>query len=633
MSGWKIQDSLELYNVNQWGANFFSINAAGHVEVYPTGDPNRAIDLKIMADEIQKRGIQLPLLIRFSDILRTRIKNLCESFQSAMQEYHYQAVYRGVYPIKVNQQRQVVATIVDAAKAYHFGLEAGSKPELLTTVATLKDPEALIVCNGYKDEEYIELALLARRVGKNVILVVEKLNELELIAQMAEKLHVEPSIGLRVRLSAKGSGRWEASGGDRSKFGLGPVEMLQAIEWLKGKNLLGSVQLLHYHLGSQITAIRNVKDALREAARYYVELKQMGAALKYLDVGGGLAVDYDGSRTNFAASANYSMQEYANDVVYQIMTTCDEAKVEHPIIVSESGRAITAYHSVLLFNVLGVTEFQPGEPAAPSADNTPPLVKDLWESYQSLSRKNFQEVYHDIQHAREQLLNMFNLGYVNLPWRAYAEAIYWAANYKIYRLAKESSYVPDELEGLEKSLADIYFCNFSLFQSLPDTWAIDQIFPIMPIHRLNEKPTRSGILADITCDSDGCIDRFVDLRNIKDVIGLHPWQENEDYLIGIFLVGAYQEILGDLHNLFGDNNVVQIALDGENHSYKIEHVEYGDSVSEVLAYVQQSKDELISRFRQSVEQAVRAGNCTLEEARHILETYRAGFEGYTYMER
>lgn len=633
MAGWKTQDSIDFYNVNQWGANFFSVNAAGHIEVYPTGESTRAVDLKILADEIQRRGIQLPLLIRFSDILRTRIKNLCESFQTAIQEYNYKAVYRGVYPIKVNQQRQVVATIVDAGQPYHFGLEAGSKPELLTTVATLKDPEALIVCNGYKDEEYIELALLARRVGKNVILVVEKLNELELIAQLAEKLQVVPSIGMRLRLSAKGSGRWEASGGDRSKFGLGAVELLQAVEWLKARNMLDSLQLLHYHLGSQITAIRNVKDALREAARYYVELKKMGAALTYFDVGGGLAIDYDGSRTNFAASANYSMQEYANDVVYQIMSTCDEAKVAHPIIVSESGRAITAHHSILIVNVLGLTEFQPVEPTAPTAENTPPLVKDLWESYQSLSRKNFQEVYHDIQHAREQLLNMFSLGYIDLPWRAYAEGIYWAANYKIFRLAREGNYVPDELEGLEKSLADIYFCNFSLFQSLPDNWAIDQIFPIMPIHRLEEKPTRSAILADITCDSDGCIDRFVDLRNIKDVLGLHPWKEKEDYLIGIFLVGAYQEILGDLHNLFGDNNVVQIALDGEKNVYKIEHVEYGDSVSEVLAYVQQSKDDLISEFRQSVEQAVRAGSCTLEEARHILETYRSGFEGYTYMER
>lgn len=633
MLSWKIQDSIEFYNINQWGANFFSVNSTGNVEVYPTGDSNRSIDLKVLADEIQQRGIQLPLLIRFSDILRARIKALCESFQNAIQEYNYQSVYRGVYPIKVNQQRQVVATIVEAGQPYHFGLEAGSKPELLTTVALLNDPEALIVCNGYKDEEFIELALLARRVGKNVVLVVEKLNELELITKIAEKLQVVPSIGVRVRLSAKGSGRWEASGGDRSKFGLGPVEALQAVEWLKAKNMLGSLQLLHYHLGSQITAIRNVKDALREAARYYVEIKNMGAALKYLDVGGGLAVDYDGSRTNFAASANYSMQEYANDVVYQIMTTCDEAKVEHPIIVSESGRAITAYHSVLIFNVLSVTEFKLVEPAAPAAENAPPLVKELWESYQSLSRKNYQEVYHDIQHTREQLLNMFNLGYVNLQWRAYAEAIYWATNYKIFRLAKEGNYVPDELEGLEKALADIYFCNFSLFQSLPDTWAIDQIFPIMPIHRLQEKPTRTGILADITCDSDGCIDRFVDLRNIKDVLGLHPWQENEDYLIGIFLVGAYQEILGDLHNLFGDNNVVQIALDGENNSYKVEHVEYGDSVSEVLAYVQQSKDALVSQFRLSVEQAVRDGGCTLEEARHILETYRAGFEGYTYMER
>lgn len=633
MSVWKIQDAMDFYSVNSWGANFFSVNAQGNIAVYPTGDPERAIDLKVLADEIQQRGIQLPLLVRFSDILRARIKTLCESFQAAIQECGYKSVYRGVYPIKVNQQRHVVATIVDAGKPYHYGLEAGSKPELLTTVALINDPEALIICNGYKDEEFIELALLARKVGKNVILVVEKLSELELIVRIAERLNVQPCIGIRIRLSAKGSGRWEASGGDRSKFGLGPIELLQAVEWLRERNLLHYLNLLHYHLGSQITAIRSVKDALREAARYYVELKKMGANLQYLDVGGGLAVDYDGSRTNFAASANYSMQEYANDVVYQIMTTCDEAKVEHPILVSESGRAVTAYHSVLVFNVLGVTEFKPVEPNAPASEDAPQLVKDLWDSYQSLSRKNFEEAFHDIQHAREQLLNMFNLGYVDLKWRAYAELIYWAANYKIYRLTKDGSYISDELEGLEKSLADIYFCNFSLFQSLPDMWAIDQIFPIMPIHRLQEKPTRNGILADITCDSDGCVDRFVDLRDVKNVLPLHEWNENEDYLIGVFLIGAYQEILGDLHNLFGDNNAVHVALDGEKNSYWIEHVEYGDNVSEVLAYVQQSKDDLVNQFRQSVEAAVRGGHCTLEEARRILETYRSGFEGYTYMER
>lgn len=633
MTMWKIQDAIELYNINNWGADFFSINSAGHAEVYPTRDPRRAIDLKVLVDEIQQRGIQLPLLIRFPDILRTRLQTLCASFQTAIQEYNYRSVYRGVYPIKVNQQRHVVAAIVEAGRPYHFGLEAGSKPELLTTVALIDDPEALIICNGYKDEEFIELALLARRVGKNVILVVEKLSELELIVRAAERLNVTPSIGIRIRLSAKGSGRWEASGGDRSKFGLGPVELQQALEWLKEKSLLGYLQLLHYHLGSQITAIRNVKDALREAARYYVEINKMGANLKYLDVGGGLAVDYDGSRTNFAASANYSMQEYANDVVYQIMTTCDEAGVEHPILVSESGRAITAYHSVLIFNVLGVTEFKPVEPAPPAAENVPPLIKDLWESYQSLNRKNYEEAFHDIQHAREQLLNMFNLGYVNLQWRAYAEGIYWAANYKIYRLAKDGAFIPDELEGLEKSLADIYFCNFSLFQSLPDMWAIDQIFPIMPIHRLDQKPTRNGILADITCDSDGCVDRFVDLRDVKNVLPLHAMSGEEEYLIGVFLIGAYQEILGDLHNLFGDNNAVHVALDGEKNTYKVEHVEYGDSVSEVLAYVQQNKDELVNQFRQSVELAVREGQCSLEEARRILETYRHGFEGYTYMER
>ncbi len=630
MSVWKIQDSIEAYNIAQWGANFFAVNENGHVVVHPNGDTGRAIDLKILVDEIQQRGIQLPLLVRFSDVLRTRVRDLCMSFQHAIEEYKYQSVYRGVYPIKVNQQKHVVSTIVDAGRPFHFGLEAGSKPELLTTMALIDDPEALIVCNGYKDEEFIELGLLARKVGKNVILVVEKLNEVELIIKTAERMNVKPAIGLRIRLSTKGAGRWEASGGDRSKFGLGPVEILQTVEKLKSYNMLDCLQLLHYHLGSQITAIRNIKDALREAGRYYVELKQLGAALTYFDVGGGLAVDYDGSRTNFSASANYSLQEYANDVVYQIMTTCDEAKVPHPIIVSESGRAITAHHSVLVFNVLGAIASQPIEPQKPV--DAPPLVVELWDSYQSLSRKNYQEAYHDIQHAREQILNMFNLGYINLHWRAYAEAVYRAANHKIQRLAKDWDYIPDELEGLDKALADIYFCNFSLFQSLPDAWAIDQVFPIMPIHRLHENPTQAAVLADITCDSDGCIDRFIDLRDVKDVLPLHPLHENEEYLIGIFLVGAYQEILGDLHNLFGDNNAVHVTLDGDEHAYKIEHVEYGDTVAEVLGYVQQKKDDLVNRFRQSVERAVREGKCSINESRHVLEMYRNGFEGYTYME-
>jgi len=397
MATWTVNDALETYNVGEWGVNFFSINKAGHVEVRPTGDPERAIDLKVLVDEIQQRGIQLPLLVRFSDILRMRIRDLCTSFQTAIQEYGYQSVYRGVFPIKVNQQRQVVSAIVQNGRPYSFGLEAGSKPELLTTIALVDDPESLIICNGYKDDEFIELALLARKVGKNVILVVEKLNEIDSILKTADRLKIEPSIGIRTRLSTKGAGRWEASGGDRSKFGLGPVELIQAVEKLKAKNLLHCLRLLHYHLGSQITAIRNIKDGLREAARYYVELKSMGAALGYLDVGGGLAVDYDGSRTNFAASANYSMQEYANDVVYQIMTVCDEANVEHPILVSESGRAITAHHSVLIFNILGVTASPPFEPKQPVEEEAPIPVLDLWEAYQSLSRKNYLEAYHDHQ--------------------------------------------------------------------------------------------------------------------------------------------------------------------------------------------------------------------------------------------
>ena len=632
MSSWTIQDAMEVYGTPKWGADFVSINDKGHVSIHPTGDAKNTIDLKTLVDEIQQRGIQLPLLIRFSEILRSRIENICQCFQNAIDEFDYQAHYRGVYPIKVNQQRDVVQTIINAGRPFHFGLEAGSKPELLTTVALLDTPDALIICNGYKDEEFIELALLARKVGKNVIVVIEKFSELNLLIKVSERLGIKPSLGLRIRLSAKGSGRWESSGGDRSKFGLNSIELLQAIEVLKSQNMLGCLNLVHFHLGSQITSINKLKIALREGARYYVELKKLGAALKYLDVGGGLAIDYDGSRTNFASSANYSMQEYANDIVYHVKVICDEAGVEHPILISESGRAITAHHSVLIFNVLDVTAFQPAESKEPSGEDIPSVILDLWEDFNNLSRKNYREAYHDIQHAREQILNMFNLGYISLEWRAYAELVYRSANSKIYHLAQNWDQIPEELQGMEKSLADIYFCNFSIFQSLPDSWAIDHVFPIMPIHRLDEKPTRNGIIADITCDSDGCIDRFSDLRDVKDVLPLHSYNPGSEYVLGIFLVGAYQEILGDLHNLFGDNNAVLVAVDQDTKGYRIEHVEYGDTVAEVLTYVQQSKDTLVDSFRQHVESAVRAGKCTLVESREILEKYRDGFEGYTYME-
>lgn len=630
---WNVQNSLETYHVTGWGAGFFHINAKGHVEVRPTRNENAAIDLKVLIDEIQERGIQLPILLRFSDILRERIRELHICFDNAFKEYEYKGYYRGVYPIKVNQQRQVVEAILAAGKKYHLGMEAGSKPELLTVMSLLDDREALIICNGYKDHEFIELALLGRKLGMNIILVVEKFNEVADILDIAERLNVEPSIGVRARLSSKGAGRWEASGGDRAKFGLGAVEILRAIDVLRERNGLQYLHLLHYHLGSQICSVSTLRAALREAGRYFSELRKMGANLKYFDVGGGLAVDYDGSKTNFQSSANYSTQEYANTVVYEILNICDENEIDHPIIVSESGRALTAYHSILVTNILGVVEVPTGMvPPNKELEDAPYQVSELWEIYNSITLKNFQESYHDIQDLRDQLLDLFRLGYISLEWRAYGESLTYAALQKIWRVTQQADYVPEELEKLESTLADTYFCNVSFFQSLPDSWAIGQLFPIMPIHRLDTRPERRAVLADITCDSDGKINKFVDLRDVKQTLPLHVFDEAQQYLIGFFLVGAYQEILGDLHNLFGDNNAVQVAWDEDSHSYRIDHVEDGDTVTEVLNYVQLSREDLTKLFRHKVERAVRRKMLSLEESRQVLEMYRNGFDGYTYME-
>ncbi len=628
---WTIKDATALYHIDKWGAGFFSINEAGHVVVTPTRDPAVAIDLKVLVDELQRRGIALPILVRFSDILRQRLFDLHSCFQRAIETYQYRASYLGVYPIKVNQQRQVVESILAAGAPYHFGLECGSRAELLIVLGMIDDPEALIICNGYKDKNYVELALRARQVGLNVILVVEKFSELQTILSLAEQLGIEPGIGLRVRLSARGAGRWEASGGDRAKFGLGPMEILRAVHLLREAGRLANLQLLHYHLGSQICSVRTLRNALREAGRYYVELKKAGADLQYLDVGGGLAVDYDGSQTNTSISANYTLQEYANTVVYELKTVCQDAGIDHPVIVSESGRALTAHHSVLVTNVLGVSEL-PGQ-AIPEKDYSaaPQQVWELWDLYRIINQDNYQEHFHDVQDAREQLLDLFKLGYISLEWRAAGEALFWAALQKIWKLARQNQYIPEELEGLHERLSDIYYCNFSVFQSLPDWWAIGHIFPVMPIHRLHEPPDRQAVLADITCDSDGAIDRFSDLNQVRSTLPVHTLKPGDEYLIGIFLVGAYQEILGDLHNLFGDNNAVHVSWDGEAGTYRIDHVEDGDSVAEVLQYVQHHREELTRRFRQKVEHAVRHKRISLEISRDILQKYRSEFDGYTYI--
>jgi arginine decarboxylase len=628
---WTLADSVETYDIRTWGNPYFGVNEKGNMVVHPDGPQGPVADMKELVDEVRRRGIGLPLLLRFSNILRRRVVELNEAFKHAIAEYGYKSGYRGVYPIKVNQVANVVDEILKAGRAYHYGLEAGSKPELLAVMALLDDPEALIICNGYKDEEYIESALLAGKLGHTVILVVEKLSELQLIEKVSKKMGVKPHIGIRVRLSSRGAGKWESSGGDRSKFGLSSSELLEAMAFMRSSGLLDCFELLHFHLGSQISAIRSFKNALREAGRFYIELSKAGAPLRFIDVGGGLGVDYDGSQTNFASSMNYTMQEYANDIVYAMREMCDAAKVSHPTIVSESGRAIVAHHAVLVVDVLGTLEFETrAVPEQLSADAAP-VVRNLWATYRDLTRKNILESYHDAADDKEECLQLFTLGHLSLDQRVLAENIFWGICHKAMRLVAELDEIPEELEHLEKVLSDTYFLNFSVFQSLPDSWAIDQLFPIVPIHRLNEEPTRRAVLADITCDSDGKIDRFIDRRDVRDVLELHP-MNGKEYYLGIFLVGAYQEILGDLHNLFGDTNDVQVSL-GDNGGYFIDKVQQGDTVTEVLRYVSYTRDDLVERLRRTAESALRAGKLTLDESRYLLRAYEEGLAGYTYLER
>lgn len=626
---WSIADAIEAYGIRDWGNDYFDISDKGHVVVTTPAEAGHTIDLKALVDEVRQRGVGLPLLLRFSDILRRRIDTLNQAFQNAIEEYGYQGVYRGVYPIKVNQERQVVEEVVRFGRPYHHGLEAGSKPELLAVLAMLEDEKALIICNGYKDEEYVETALLGSKLGRTIILVVEKLSELPLIARIAQKTGVRPRLGMRVKLSTRGSGRWEASGGDHAKFGLSARDLLEAMQFLHQHDLLDTFELLHFHLGSQIANIRSIKEALREVGRYYCELVKMGATLGYLDVGGGLGIDYDGSQTNFPSSMNYSLQEYANDVVYPIMEMCEEADIPPPTLVSESGRATVAHHCVLVVDVLGVSEFRSEAPLGEPPEDADAVVWNLYDTYRELTRKNLLESYHDAMQYKDESYTLFTLGHLSLPERVLAEDYFWGVCHKILRYTRDTEDIPEELEGLERLLADIYFCNFSIFQSIPDAWAIDQLFPIMPLHRLYEEPTRNAVLADITCDSDGEVDAFIDRRDVKHVLPLHT-PNGEDYYLGFFLVGAYQEILGDLHNLFGDTNTVHVAI-APHGGYHLEQVVAGDTVTDVLQYVSYSRADLVARLRRAIEDALRAKRLTLEESGYLLKIYETGLSGYTYL--
>ncbi len=627
---WSIQQSAELYGVKQWGGGFFSINDRGNVQVHPWAQPGPSLDLEELAEELEARGYELPILVRFSDILKQRVQQLRDTFGKVIEDLEYQNEFVGVYPIKVNQQRHIVEEIVSYGGPSNFGLEVGSKPELLGVLAVLDSPDTLVVCNGYKDEEYLDMVILATKMGMQVIPVIEKFSELHTVVRLCKKHGVRQPIGVRAKLATRGAGRWEASGGDRSKFGLSVSELLRVRTLLEQEGMLDMLKLLHYHIGSQVTNIRAIRSAVQEAARIYVELVQLGCPITHLDVGGGLAVDYDGSKTNFRSSMNYSLQEYATGVVSTIKEACDDEKVPHPVIVTESGRALTAHHAVLIVNVLGVTEFgnEPIPDPLPQEEDPAPL-EALVRVHQDLTRKNVQESYNEALDIRDEALSLFNLGYLTLEGRAAAESIFWAICRRILSLVREMAYVPEDLQGLEKMLADTYICNFSVFQSVPDFWAVQQLFPIMPIHRLDERPTRKGILGDVTCDSDGKIDQFIDLRDVKEVLDLHPL-DDRPYHLGIFLVGAYQETLSVLHNLFGDTNAVHVAIEPEG-GYRIEHVVKGDTVTDVLRYVSFPLDRLISRMRRRVESAIRQGQINFQEGAHFLRRYESGLAGYTYM--
>jgi arginine decarboxylase len=627
---WKTQDAVETYGIRHWGKGYFGINRLGHVTVHPYKNPEQAIDLKELVDQLQTRGIQLPILLRFTDILRHRVGEIHDAFRSAIKEFDYQGEYCCVYPIKVNQQRHVVEEILDFGRPFNFGLEAGSKPELLAVLAVTNGLNTPIICNGFKDDEFIKMTVLARKIGKQVIPVVEKFTELEAIVRYAQELSVRPVIGVRVKLASRGAGRWKSSAGYRSKFGLTLTEVLEVFDYLKQRDLADCLQLVHFHLGSQITNIRNVKSALTEAARVYVELARVGAKLRYLDVGGGLGIDYDGSQTDFESSVNYTLQEYANDVVFRIKSICEETGVPQPTIISESGRAVVAYHSLLVFDVLGVSNFDRYQMPPDVPSDAPQPITDLFSIYRDLSKKNFLESYHDAVQSVDEVMNLFNLGYLSVELRALAEQLFWAVCGKLLKIVRELEYIPEDLQGLEALLSDTYFCNFSIFQSMPDSWAINQLFPIMPIHRLNEPPSRRAVLGDITCDSDGKVDQFIDLRDVRSTLELHPFN-GQPYYLGAFLLGAYQEILGDLHNLFGDTNAVHVSLD-EDGEVNLDAVIKGDTVREVLHYVQYSTEELASRMRKDVEKAVRAGKISLDESRQLLAFYESGLEGYTYLE-
>jgi arginine decarboxylase len=635
-SPWTIEDSEKLYRLHSWGEPYFSINAAGHVTVSPQGDRGGSLDLYELVKSLRQRNLDTPILIRFSDILADRLERLNACFAKAIARYQYPNVYRGVFPIKCNQHRHLVETLVKAGKPHQFGLEVGSKPELIIALATLEPASAnsdgknnpLLICNGYKDAEYFETALLATRLGQQPIIVIEQPEELPLLLQVSQQLQITPTIGVRAKLRTKGIGRWGNSTGDRAKFGLTIPQILEVIQQLQQADRLDCLQLLHFHIGSQISAISVIKDAIREASQIYGELVQLGAKMGYLDVGGGLAVDYDGSKTNLSSSKNYNLQNYANDIVAEVKEACEAKRIPAPILISESGRAIASHQSVLVFDILG-TSTPPRDSLPPVKEDEHLIVRNLWETYTTINQDNCQETYHDAIQFKDEAISLFNFGYLSLTERAKVEQLYWACCHKIYQLIQNQEGVSEDLAQLEQSMAALYYGNFSVFQSIPDAWAIDQLFPILPIHRLNTEPTQRGVIVDLTCDSDGRLDQFIAGREPKEFLELHSLEANEEYYLGIFLVGAYQEIMGNLHNLFGDTNVVHISMTPQG--YKLDQVVKGDTIEEVLSYAQYDSEDLVETIRQRTEQALQHNQITLAESQRLLQNYENSLTRYTYL--
>ena len=630
MRRWRIEDSAELYNINGWGLKYFSINDKGHVAVTPR-EGNASVDLKELMDELQVRDVTSPVLVRFPDILDNRIEKISKCFEQAAEEYGYTAQNFIIYPIKVNQMRPVVEEIVSHGKKFNIGLEAGSKPELHAVLAINIDENSLIICNGYKDENYIELALLAQKMGRRIFLVVEKLNELKLIASISKRLKIHPNIGIRIKLASSGSGKWEESGGDVSKFGLNSSELLEALDILEKNKMQDCLHLIHFHIGSQVTKIRRIKNALREASQFYVQLHNMGFNIDFVDIGGGLGVDYDGTRSSSSESSmNYSIQDYVNDSISALVDACVKNDIPQPNIITESGRSLTAHHSVLIFEVLETTTLPSWSEDESVSEKDHELVQELYKLWDTMNQPRLIETWHDALQIREEALDLFGLGMLDLRTRAQVERLFWSIAREVYEMANEIKHSPEELKKIAKMLPDKYFCNFSLFQSLPDSWAIDQIFPIMPISRLDEKPERTATIQDITCDSDGKIDNFISTRNFNYHLPVHSLTK-DPYYIGVFLVGAYQEILGDLHNLFGDTNAVHVSVYKDH--YEIDQVIDGETVAEVLDYVQFNPKKMVRSVETWVTTSMKSGIITPEEGREFLSNYRSGLYGYTYLEK